>query len=439
MAAPATRRVRRRGHVLRAVRLPHHGTARSELSVSGGINLSSFYARRVRRIIPACLVCVAGIWVGYTLLLGPSVPDALRPQALSATFSVSNFYFARTATGYFDADLAPRPTCTSGRWPSRSSSIVVWPTALLVVAVVTSRLTTSPMARRWIPVAVLAAAGLVSLALALWTNPTNAFYLLPQRGWELVVGGLLAWCQWHGLVRLAPEFAPWRAVGVVAGVILIAFVLLTAPSLGRWPGPGTVLVVVGTVLLVAGGDSMPGARMLRTSPLRFMGRIWYSLYLWHWPLIAAAGLIVLPTSPATDMSKAIAVVVAIGLATASTLWMGEPIRVSHLAILRGRKAIGVAFAAMCLVGLSIATLTFPLSRLVPGAEPLGTALVGARDDRERIISDACRTGKTISVRLSDCLYGTASLPDGSPTHGDSADARVAVLFGTVTPRIGSPL
>ena len=84
---------------------------------------------------------------------------------------------------------------------------------------------------------------------------------------------------------------------------------------------------------------------------------------------------------------------------------------------------------MCLVGLSIAALTIPLARLVPGVEPLGTALVGARDDRERIITDACRTENTTSARLSDCLYGIASRPDGSPTHGDPGDARVAVLFG----------
>ena len=314
-----------------------------ELSVSGRINLTSFYARRVRRIVPASLACVVGIWVGYTLLLGPSVPDTLRPQALSATFSVSNFYFARTATGYFDADPSSSPYLHFWSLAVEEQFYLVWPTALLIVVVVTSRLTTSPMARRWIPVAVLAAAGLVSLALALWTNPTYAFYLLPQRGWELIVGGLLAWSQGHGLVRLAPTFAPWRIVGAVAGVILVTFVLLTAPSLGRWPGPGTVLVVIGTALLVAGGDGMPGARVLRTPPLRFMGRISYSLYLWHWPMIAFAGLIVLPTSPATDLAIAIAVVVAIGLATASTLWMEEPIRVSQLTMLRGRKAIGVAF------------------------------------------------------------------------------------------------
>ncbi|MFL5682687.1 MAG: acyltransferase family protein [Chloroflexota bacterium] len=400
-----------------------------ELSVSGRIDLISFYARRVRRIVPASLACVVGIWVGYTLLLGPSVPDTLPPQALSATFSVSNFYFARSGTGYFDADPSSSPYLHFWSLAVEEQFYLVWPTALLVVAVMASRLSASPTARCWIPVAVLVAAGLVSLALALWTNPTYAFYLLPQRGWELIVGGLLAWTQGHGLIRLAPTFARWRAVGVVAGVVLIVFVLLTAPSLGRWPGPGTVLVVVGTALLVAGGDGMPGARALRTPPLRFMGRISYSLYLWHWPLIAAAGLMVLPTSPATDFAKVIAVVVAIGLATASTLWMEEPIRVSRQAMLRGRKAIGVAVAAMCLVGLSIATLTVPLARVVPGVEPLGTALVGARDDRERIITDACRTGKTTSARLSDCLYGTASRPDGSPTHGDTGDARVAVLFG----------
>jgi peptidoglycan/LPS O-acetylase OafA/YrhL len=404
-----------------------------DLRERGSIDLVGFYARRVRRIIPAALICIVATWILYTLLLGPVAGESLRVQATAATLSVSNFLFANDATDYFAADPAMSPYLHFWSLAVEEQFYLVWPSLLLIVALVARRLAAlavpnSAPIERWLPILVLAGAGVVSLVFAMRGKVTDDFYLLPSRAWELIAGGLLAFVHRDG-IRLPASLAPLRIVGVVAGALALAAVFFFAPEMGRWPGPGTIVAVGGSALLVAGGDTMPGADVLRWRPLRFFGRISYSLYLWHWPLLASTTLLVLPAASVPTPITVAAVLAAIGLATASTFLVEEPIRISRAPALQRRRAILGALSAVGVVALSITLLAAPLVAVGAGDGVLWHALATVGDDRERLIADACYSETDSPATPRNCVYGAGAYADGSPANATDVAAPRAVLFG----------
>ena len=98
------------------------GLLAQELFDTGRLDLSRFYSRRVRRIVPASLLAVGGTVLLGLFILGPVVPPDTAIEPVAAVFSFSNFLFASRATDYFAASPRARCSSTTGRWPSRSSS-----------------------------------------------------------------------------------------------------------------------------------------------------------------------------------------------------------------------------------------------------------------------------------------------------------------------------
>lgn len=120
----------------------------------------------------------------------------------------------------------------------------------------------------------------VGLALVHIDKAAAAFYLLPARAWELALGALIASGGFPKLGRKAQEFAAWLGLALIAAGLLI-----TTPE-SSFPAPWALLPCVGTALLIAYGKDATTARLLSLPPLTFVGDISYSLYLWHWPVMA---------------------------------------------------------------------------------------------------------------------------------------------------------
>src|SRR6185503_13083499 len=160
---------------------------------------------------------------------------------------------------------------------------VVWPAFLLIGW---------QLARRRGPplVAWVAAATALSLVLSLAATPaypTQSFYLLPTRAWELGAGGLLAFAvqRLHALPPVVSNLA-----GVI-GLAAIASSAVLFDASTQFPGWAAIVPVAGAALVIVGGGNarvgLPAA-VLSTGILRYIGRISYSLYLWHWPLLVFA-------------------------------------------------------------------------------------------------------------------------------------------------------
>jgi peptidoglycan/LPS O-acetylase OafA/YrhL len=310
-----------------------------EVQATGRIDFMAFYARRARRILPALAVVILAT-LGLSVLLLPDASDVARSAAAAGAF-VANLFFASQTGDYWSADSSSMPLLHLWSLSVEEQFYLVWPLVLI-------------LARRR-PVAALATLAVVSLALAewwLWQAPSTAFYAMPARAWELALGGLVA------LRPLAvPKGSAWAGLAVV---LVACFV-----PLAHFPGLGALPAVAGAALLIAAIQQGESPRVLTLRPVVYVGLISYSLYLWHWPLLALEH-----TQRVGESPLAVRVglcVLAFGLAAASFRYVEAPFRRAQAS---SRKAVALGLA--CVVALSCSAFAVP-------KPPMDAATLAAND------------------------------------------------------------
>lgn len=251
----------------------------------GTFSLADFYLRRIRRIIPVMLVVVATTLVAGAFLL---LPDALGRLSLSAIFSVAsaaNIYFWRYLDDdYFAEANDQEPLLHLWSLGVEEQFYLVWPLLLLLVAV------TLDKHRLAVAIAGTVLIAVASFALAEATNesvPKFSYFMLPARAGELMVGALLALLRRRG-GSAAWTSNPWapELVGI-GGLGAIGWSLLWLDDLSPFPGLNALYPCVGAALVILAGSRSRVLRwLLANRPMVWVGLISYSLYLWHWPILA---------------------------------------------------------------------------------------------------------------------------------------------------------
>ncbi len=276
-----------------------------ELAATGRLNYFAFYARRVKRLLPAFATMLVVVALACQVALTVELQAEAAQAGFWASLWLSNIHFATARLEYFD-DAAQQNVFTH-TWSLgvEEQFYLVWP--LLLVAIF----------RKWHgwTATWIAVIGLASFALCLWAalrDANAAYYLMPTRLWQLAAGA------WAGIVVWRKE--RWSLYGL--GIAILMLWLLDESK--AYPSMWAILPVASTMLLLQqDSGSGWGSLWLGSAPLRFVGRISYSLYLWHWPILVLGGIV----WPLGGWSAvAIAVLASIMVATLSERWVERPIR-----------------------------------------------------------------------------------------------------------------
>jgi peptidoglycan/LPS O-acetylase OafA/YrhL len=263
-----------------------------EVEATGTVRLARFYGARARRLLPAGIAVLLVTAAASAWLLPPLQARAVLGDAVASALYAGNYRFAVQGTDYLAADTPPSPFQHYWSLGVEEQFYLIWPALLILTAWLAHRghrrRGAVPSRRSMTPyVVVLGLVAAASFAVSLqWTAtlPSWAFFSLPSRAWELAVGGVVALTagRWR---RMPPSLA------TAAGWAGLALIVVGSILLGEstpYPGVAALVPVLGTALVVGGGCASPrwgvGAG-LSVPPLRLIGRLSYSWYLWHWPVL----------------------------------------------------------------------------------------------------------------------------------------------------------
>ncbi|MGH2407132.1 MAG: acyltransferase family protein [Candidatus Limnocylindrales bacterium] len=434
---------------------------------TAGIDLARFYARRIRRLMPAALVALLVTLLAAMLLVAPLDRADIAADGAAAALSVANVRFALAAGDYFASVGTPSPFLHFWSLGVEEQFYLVWPALLIVAA---WRGSTRRIA---FALALVFVASFIANVVLTDQSVNWAFYSLPARAWQLALGGLLA----VGATRVA-RLPVWflAIVGWSGLAAVIAAALIFDPSLA-YPGIPALLPTLGAGALLASAMSRLGpGRLLAIAPLRFVGRISYSLYLWHWPILVLAPFVLGPDlNVATEITL---VALAIVVATLSWALVETPFRNGIvLSGLRPRRTLAFGLTSLLVVAVLSADIAaaadadlrsaagvagaedpsatatdgtwadvtpapLPTPQVTfasggatpsPSLEPSPTprpsgpialpadvrpALSDARADRERLWQDHCIAIEPTTVPR-DCVYGQTDSPFTVALVGDS--------------------
>lgn len=252
----------------------------------GSFKLLTFYEHRIRRIFPAYAAVLLAVLILVPLRDLPPDAHAFGKALLAAVLSVTNIYFWFT-TDYFAQPSEVLPVLHTWSLSVEEQFYLLFPSLALLAWWA---------GRRWFRSGVVAvfALSLAASVYGAFAYPTATFYWLPTRAWELLLGTLLA----MGLVPpLRSDLGRNLAAG--AGLLLLGMPMLLLTAYTPFSGLAAAPPCLGAALILHAGESGTSrvARLLSTRPFVFVGLISYSLYLWHWPVLALhrVGTLPLPT------------------------------------------------------------------------------------------------------------------------------------------------
>jgi peptidoglycan/LPS O-acetylase OafA/YrhL len=402
----------------------------NQLQRDGSIDLTSFFARRARRLLPAFLLVAVSTLVLGAFFLMPSEDEqgALANSAMAAALYLSNLHFAWVGDDYFAPDSARLPLLHTWSLAVEEQFYLFWPVLLLGAVWIARR-------RRcdvtWVVAGMLAliiAASLSYSWLALDATGREArlaFFALYARAWELALGASLA------LALPATEHSRGR---VGAGLAVIGSIAIALGVTVFHPGTPALLPALGTAAIIIGIWLAPDAtvgKLLGTRPLVIVGLLSYSWYLWHWPLLALARAHALGTE---NLWRDAAIAAgAFGLAWLTYAIVEEPVRSRRVgSALSGRAVLGAAIASSFLIIASAQGLHAYAGRLAKTEKFL--RLAQAQSDvgwaREK-----CRNRSGVLLPRSKCMQGVIPASQIIIVWGDShADHAVGAIEAADTNR-----
>jgi len=405
-----------------------------ELDRHGTISLRRFYARRAKRLLPLSAILLGAVTVLALLLFSPLRATETSGDIISSALYVANWHFAQQSVDYFAQGLEPSPVLHLWSLAIEEQFYVVWPTLLLAVTFIQRRRGGSLRPVLWATLAVVFAGSLILGIEETNSSPAWAYFSTFGRAWELALGGSLALLGAVRIPRAAAAGIGW------AGVAAIVYAAIAFDETTPFPGTAALIPTLGTAALILAGSSVYAqakaspATVLSLRPVRYIGRISYSWYLWHWPALVFA--VVILEHQLSPLEGVIVVLISLVPTVITHHLIEDPVRRARsLARLPNRAlALGATCMAFAVGAGLVLTDAQPTLETAPISQVKGAAALAeqplpqerakalrpnplrARADRSRAFYDGCLVGIT-GTNSGHCLYGDP--------HG----TRTLILFG----------
>ena len=383
-----------------------------EREQTGRVDLPEFYGRRALRLLPALLVVLLATLAAVMWLYAPIDRAPIAASARMVALSAGNVEFARGSVDYFSS--GENPLLHTWSLAVEEQFYVVWPLVLLLIALWAERradparvggdVDTRPL------LAGFAVAAALSFAASLWLTRTSqpwAFFGMPTRIWEFALGGALAI-----VLGRSAESADRRGVLLqAAGIVAIGFAVVTYDRATPYPGVAALVPALAAAAMLYGGARAPESvvsRALAVEPLRWLGRLSYAWYLWHWPLVGLGAVLDRDIGVPGKLAWSLA---ALGLAWLTHRLVERPSREGRLSRLSAGQLAALALVA-----------SLGAAALAHGAMRVAERRVTERDQR---VFAAAREDRM----RHDCWATTVEDERGPCEFGDVRSRTTIVLLG----------
>lgn len=398
-----------------------------ELETTGRLHLGRFWAKRLRRLVPAAALMIVLTLPLALLFLPPVNWLSIGKQAGAALLFVSNFFFARQPDDYFTHDLmVPQPYLHTWSLSVEEQFYLVWPVLLVAVVSVAVRAGCRPRVALAAVFGVVGAGSFALSAFATPSHPQSAFYLLPTRAWEFALAGLLALVP-VGLIGSSLVRGLCGGVGVFGLVAIV----VGLPSDAPYPGVAAMLPVAATLLVIVGGLGPPSrstalpTRVLEARPLRFLGTVSYSWYLWHWPLIVLLPVALRSESPWIPVAAGL---LALVVGASAYAFFENPVRFAPPLARSARVSFVAAGAFVLVAGVFSGATWFQGRSAAEAAEQL------AATSSDELPSDACLSTEKSASGVPLCILGDVTSSTVVVVVGDSHAGHFEAALGEAARR-----
>ncbi len=417
-----------------------------EVRATGRIELGAFWARRIRRLLPAALLVLGATLVGVLLI----VPEVAQQRMLveigvAALYSL-NWVLASNAVDYFAAENAATPVQHYWSLAVEEQFYLLWPLLLLGLVLLAVRLRRPATSLVLVGVVLVGAGSLLHSVIYSYSAPSAAYFSTFTHAWEFALGALAA----VGGARLAERALPVLRARAAASWLGIAAILVACFAFDGstvFPGWTALVPTLGALLVILAGGA-EGTRLsplplLRWRPVQFLGDVSYSAYLWHWPPIVLLPIVLgTPLDARWKIGLAAATLV---LAYLTKRFVEDPVRFARALARRRRFAFSIAvggavvlaaasaipwFAIEAKTDAAVANVAQLEDRVLSGDEPCfgaAAALSGAECPDSHVPDDELVLATEFAApsgQIIDAVIGNLEISEFGDASSDTTIALV---------------